>query len=47
MKQKSQEMAMVEQTGGKFERYIMRKNMGALRTANIDAICYEDCPTCS
>lgn len=40
-------MVMIEQTGGKFERYVMRKTMGALRTANIDSICYEDYPPCS
>ena len=47
MRENNREMAMVEQTGGKFERYIVRKTMGALRTSNIDAICYEDSPTCS
>lgn len=47
MKRKCQEMAMVEQTGGKFECYVIRKTMGALRTSNIDSICYEECPTCS
>ena len=47
MEQKNKEMAFVEQLGGKFERYLHHNTMGTLRSSNVDAICYEVCPTCS
>ena len=47
MQQNNKEMVLVEQMGGKFERYIHHNIAGTLRSSNIDAICFEVRPTCS